>query len=220
MSDCGEMSHTMSDSQGKELYPATMYKCFLQQTKYMKGLDLEKYFPDKLLFIQSTSHLIKHRAASDLTNPEIFRHKKHEDPTQYCKLQRCKKSWPDSLRAMSVHKRGDDVPDHLQLELIEVTRSARRQADGSTLSDPDCASGAHSGCGRSRPNGLRGHGLYIRHTLCSGSRGCAATVEEQVQRKGEASSHGLRPGDRTRWRRSLSGDQAGCPSQGSGWSSP
>lgn len=77
MSDCGELSHTMSDSQGKELYPATMYKCFLQQTKYMKGLDLEKYFPDKLPFIQSASHLIKHRAALDLTNPEIIRLKKH-----------------------------------------------------------------------------------------------------------------------------------------------
>lgn len=44
MSDCGGMSHTMSNSQGKELYPPTMYECFLQQTKYIKGLDLEKYF--------------------------------------------------------------------------------------------------------------------------------------------------------------------------------
>lgn len=54
-----------------------MYKYFLQQTKDMKGLDLEKYFPDKLLFIQSACHLIKHRTASDLTDPEIFRLKKH-----------------------------------------------------------------------------------------------------------------------------------------------
>lgn len=42
MANCSEVSNTMSDSQEKEFY--ILYKCFLQQTKAMKDLDLEKYF--------------------------------------------------------------------------------------------------------------------------------------------------------------------------------
>lgn len=43
--------HTqISYSQQNKLYPAKMYKLFLQHTKGMKGLDLEKHFPDKLPF--------------------------------------------------------------------------------------------------------------------------------------------------------------------------
>ncbi|TWW62690.1 hypothetical protein D4764_04G0013370 [Takifugu flavidus] len=54
-----------------------MIKNFLTKTKGMRGPDLGIYFPDKLLFIQSAGHWIKHRAASDLTDPEIFRLRKH-----------------------------------------------------------------------------------------------------------------------------------------------
>lgn len=53
-----------SDSQESKLYPTKMYKLFLQQT--MKGLDLEKHFPDKLLFYQSAF-------VTDLMDQEIFK---------------------------------------------------------------------------------------------------------------------------------------------------
>lgn len=43
-----------------------MYKLFLQQTKGMKGLDLEKHFPDKLLLYQSAF-------VTDLMDQEIFK---------------------------------------------------------------------------------------------------------------------------------------------------
>ncbi|TWW73397.1 hypothetical protein D4764_15G0007910 [Takifugu flavidus] len=77
MSDCSSLSDTMPDGHESNLYPPSMLSNFLRQTKGMKGLILEKHFPDMLLFVQSASHLIKHRATSDLTNPEIFRLKKH-----------------------------------------------------------------------------------------------------------------------------------------------
>nr|BAC82602.1 gag-like protein [Takifugu rubripes] len=77
MSDCSSLSGTMPDGHENNLYPPSMLKNFLTQTKGMKGLNLEKHFPDMLLFVHSASHLIKHRATSDLTNPEIFRLKKH-----------------------------------------------------------------------------------------------------------------------------------------------
>lgn len=70
MSNCSDVSNTRSDSQEKEFY--ILYKCFLQQTKAMKDLDLEKYF----LFIQSASHLIKQSGVQS-HGPEIFRLKKH-----------------------------------------------------------------------------------------------------------------------------------------------
>ncbi|TWW73406.1 hypothetical protein D4764_15G0008000 [Takifugu flavidus] len=77
MSDCSSLSDTMPDGHESNLYPPSMLSNFLRQTKGMKGLNLEKHFPDMLLFVQSASHLIKHRVTSDLTNPEIFRLKKH-----------------------------------------------------------------------------------------------------------------------------------------------
>ncbi|TWW56217.1 hypothetical protein D4764_08G0002040 [Takifugu flavidus] len=57
-------------------------KNFLTQTKGMRGPDLGIYFPNKLLFIQSARHWIKHRAASDITDPEIFHLKKHMGKTR------------------------------------------------------------------------------------------------------------------------------------------
>ncbi|TWW61082.1 Transposon TX1 uncharacterized 82 kDa protein ORF 1 [Takifugu flavidus] len=77
MSDASELSNTVADSERDDLYPLSMIKNFLTKTKGMRGPDLEIYFPDKLLFIQSASHWIKHRAASDLTDPEIFQLRKH-----------------------------------------------------------------------------------------------------------------------------------------------
>ncbi|TWW74490.1 hypothetical protein D4764_14G0004930 [Takifugu flavidus] len=77
MSDCSLLSDTMPDGHESNLYPPSMLSNFLRQTKGMKGLNLEKHFPDMLLFVHSASHLIKHRGTSDLTNPEIFRLKKH-----------------------------------------------------------------------------------------------------------------------------------------------
>ncbi|TWW61835.1 hypothetical protein D4764_04G0004820 [Takifugu flavidus] len=69
MSDGSELSNTVADSERDDLYPPSMIKSFLTQTKGMRFPDLGIYFPDKLLFIQSASHWIKHRAASDLTDP-------------------------------------------------------------------------------------------------------------------------------------------------------
>ncbi|XP_056881178.1 uncharacterized protein LOC130521560 isoform X1 [Takifugu flavidus] len=77
MSDASELSNTVADSERDDLYPPSMIKNFLTRTKGMRGPDLGSYFPDKLLFIQSAGHWIKHRAASDLTDPEIFRLRKH-----------------------------------------------------------------------------------------------------------------------------------------------
>ncbi len=77
LSDCSEMSHSqMTTSQEHKLYPEKMFKVFLQQTKGMKGLNLEKHFPDKLNFYNSAKHLIRNRATSELTDQEIFRLKK------------------------------------------------------------------------------------------------------------------------------------------------
>lgn len=43
VSDCSEASPSqISDGQVKNVYPAEMYKVFLQRTKCMKGLDLKK----------------------------------------------------------------------------------------------------------------------------------------------------------------------------------
>ncbi|TWW81832.1 hypothetical protein D4764_01G0016470 [Takifugu flavidus] len=77
MSDASELSNTVADSERDDLYPPSMIKNFLTKTKGMRGPDLGSYFPDKLLFIQSAGHWIKHRVVSDLTDPEIFRLKKH-----------------------------------------------------------------------------------------------------------------------------------------------
>lgn len=55
-----------------------MFKPFLQQTKGIKGLNIGKYFPDKLLFLNSARHIVKNKARSDRTNEEIFRLKKHD----------------------------------------------------------------------------------------------------------------------------------------------
>ncbi|TWW69574.1 hypothetical protein D4764_18G0003800 [Takifugu flavidus] len=77
MSDASELSNTVADSERDDLYPPSMIKNFLMKTKGMRGPDLGSYFPDKLLFIQSAGHWIKHRVVSDLTDPETFRLKKH-----------------------------------------------------------------------------------------------------------------------------------------------
>ncbi|TWW76537.1 hypothetical protein D4764_13G0011990 [Takifugu flavidus] len=77
MSDASELSNTVADSERDDLYPQSMIKNFLTKTKGMRGPDLGSYFPDKLLFIQSAGHWIKHRVVSDLTDPEIFRLRKH-----------------------------------------------------------------------------------------------------------------------------------------------
>ncbi|TWW81801.1 hypothetical protein D4764_01G0016160 [Takifugu flavidus] len=82
MSDSSELSNTVADSERDDLYPSSMIKSFLTQTKGMRGSDLGIYFPDKLLFIQLASHWNKHRAASDLTDVEIFRLKKHMGKTR------------------------------------------------------------------------------------------------------------------------------------------
>ncbi|TWW61084.1 hypothetical protein D4764_05G0011740 [Takifugu flavidus] len=77
MSDASELSNTVADSKRDDLYPPSRIKNFLMKTKGMRGPDLGSYFPDKLLFIQSAGHWIRHRVVSDLTDPEIFRLKKH-----------------------------------------------------------------------------------------------------------------------------------------------
>ncbi|TWW61013.1 Transposon TX1 uncharacterized 149 kDa protein ORF 2 [Takifugu flavidus] len=58
-SDCGsisdgsELSGTMPEGQEIDLYPSSLFKKFLTQTKGMKGLDLGTYFPDRLRFIRA-----------------------------------------------------------------------------------------------------------------------------------------------------------------------
>ncbi|TWW55886.1 hypothetical protein D4764_09G0009360 [Takifugu flavidus] len=81
-SDGSELSNTVVDSERDDVYSPGMIKTFLIKTKGMRGPDLGIYFPDKLLFIHSASHWIKHRAASDLTDPEIFRLRKHMGKTR------------------------------------------------------------------------------------------------------------------------------------------
>lgn len=77
VSDCSKIFHTqITASQENKLYPANMFKLFLQQTKGMKGLDLEQHYPDKLLFYHSAKPAIKHRTTSALTHQEMFRLKK------------------------------------------------------------------------------------------------------------------------------------------------
>ncbi|TWW78288.1 Transposon TX1 uncharacterized 82 kDa protein ORF 1, partial [Takifugu flavidus] len=60
-SDGSKLSNMVVYSERDDLYPPSMLKSFLTQTKGMRGPDLGIYFPDKLLFIQSASHWIKHR---------------------------------------------------------------------------------------------------------------------------------------------------------------
>ncbi|TWW57318.1 Transposon TX1 uncharacterized 149 kDa protein ORF 2 [Takifugu flavidus] len=54
ISDGRELSGTMPDRQEIDLYPSSLFKKFLTQTKGMKGLDLGTYFPDRLRFIRLT----------------------------------------------------------------------------------------------------------------------------------------------------------------------
>ncbi|XP_056913676.1 uncharacterized protein LOC130539368 [Takifugu flavidus] len=77
MSDGSELSGTTPDGQEFDLYPPGLFKKFLTQTKGMKGLDLGTYFPDRLCFIRSASFLIRNKATSGLTDPEIYRLRKH-----------------------------------------------------------------------------------------------------------------------------------------------
>ncbi|TWW59893.1 hypothetical protein D4764_06G0014230 [Takifugu flavidus] len=59
-SDCSELSGTMPEGQEIDLYPSSLFKKFLTQTKGMKGLDLGTYFPDRLRFIRKKEqHHIK-----------------------------------------------------------------------------------------------------------------------------------------------------------------
>ncbi|TWW65039.1 hypothetical protein D4764_22G0006860 [Takifugu flavidus] len=75
--DTSDQEYTSDGSELSNMVVDSEIKSFLTQTKGMRGPDSGIYFPDKLLFIQSASHWIKHQAASDLTDPEIFRLKKH-----------------------------------------------------------------------------------------------------------------------------------------------
>ena len=76
MSDCSDVSDNTTASQESNYYSEKMIKSFLQKTKGIKGLHIEKYFPDKLLFLNSACHIIKNRLTSELTNQEVFRLKK------------------------------------------------------------------------------------------------------------------------------------------------
>ncbi|TWW77387.1 Transposon TX1 uncharacterized 82 kDa protein ORF 1 [Takifugu flavidus] len=77
MSDGSELSGTTPDGQDFDLYPPGLFKKFLTQTKGMKGLDLGTYFPDRLCFIRLASFLIRNKATSGLTDPEMYRLRKH-----------------------------------------------------------------------------------------------------------------------------------------------
>lgn len=61
-------------SQESNYYPEQMFKRFLQQTKGIKELHLQNYFPEKLL--NSARHIIQNKVTSELTNQEVFRLKK------------------------------------------------------------------------------------------------------------------------------------------------
>lgn len=67
MSDCSNMSNITTASQENKYYAVKIIIMFLQQTK-----DIESYFPDKLLFLNSARHIVK-KALSELTNQEVFR---------------------------------------------------------------------------------------------------------------------------------------------------
>ncbi|GLD64390.1 uncharacterized protein AKAME5_003006200, partial [Lates japonicus] len=74
VSDSSDLSHTQQTA--AQVYPANILKSFLQQTKGMRNLMLEQYFPDMQGFYKSDRYIIKHRAESELTDQEIFRLKK------------------------------------------------------------------------------------------------------------------------------------------------
>ncbi|TWW77606.1 Transposon TX1 uncharacterized 149 kDa protein ORF 2 [Takifugu flavidus] len=57
ISNGSELSGTMADGQEIDLYPSSLFKKFLTQTKGMKGLDMGTYFPDKLRFIRTHAGL-------------------------------------------------------------------------------------------------------------------------------------------------------------------
>lgn len=56
MSDCSDVSSITTASQENKYY---YLKLFLQQTKCIKGLNIENYFPDILLFLNSARHCQK-----------------------------------------------------------------------------------------------------------------------------------------------------------------
>lgn len=53
---CVQHHHCKS---GKQILPRKKLNLFLQQTKSIKGQNIEKYFPDKLLFLSSARHIVK-----------------------------------------------------------------------------------------------------------------------------------------------------------------
>lgn len=64
MSACSNLSNVTTASQEKKYYSEKEFKLFLWQTKGIKGLHIEHFFPDKLLFLNSKKHNINNKADS------------------------------------------------------------------------------------------------------------------------------------------------------------
>ncbi|KAL0152071.1 hypothetical protein M9458_052625, partial [Cirrhinus mrigala] len=65
-SDCESSDFVGSASQKRSVrsaYTLDKIKKFLQTTKFMKGVNVEDYFPDRELFINSTKALMKEAGA-------------------------------------------------------------------------------------------------------------------------------------------------------------
>lgn len=60
----------------RNAYTLEKIKAFLQSTKGMKGVQVEDFFPDRELFIESARVSMKEKGFGGLTEQEIYRLKK------------------------------------------------------------------------------------------------------------------------------------------------
>jgi len=66
VSVCSEVSVCSQNEAGNVLYKADDISVFLQETKGLKGVQIEDYFPNRAQFVKDTRYLIKEGAFSDL----------------------------------------------------------------------------------------------------------------------------------------------------------
>lgn len=70
---CSEFSACSQNENVNVLYKAEDISLFLQETKGLKGVQIEDYFPDRAQFVKDTRYLMKEGAFSDL---EVYRLRK------------------------------------------------------------------------------------------------------------------------------------------------
>ncbi len=70
---CSEFSACSQNEAVNVLYKAEDISVFLQETKGLKGVQIEDYFPNSAQFVKDTRYLIKEGAFADL---EVYRLRK------------------------------------------------------------------------------------------------------------------------------------------------